>query len=62
MNFKIGFPGLLAIVFIVLQLCHVINWSWWWVLAPIWISGVIGIVVLLAIFAFALVVTWGKSK
>ncbi len=33
----IGFCGLLAIVFITLRLCKVITWSWWWVLAPIWI-------------------------
>ena len=34
----VGFAGLLTIVFIVLKLCHVINWSWVWVLSPIWIS------------------------
>ena len=34
----IGFVGLLQIVFIVLKLCKVIDWSWWWVLAPTWIS------------------------
>lgn len=34
----IGFTGLLTIVFIVLKLCHVINWSWIWVLCPIWIN------------------------
>lgn len=28
---------LLLIAFIVLKLCKVINWSWWWVLSPIWI-------------------------
>lgn len=32
----IGFSGLLAIVFITLKLVGVIAWSWWWVLAPIW--------------------------
>lgn len=32
----IGFFGLLAITFIVLKLLHYIDWSWWWVLAPIW--------------------------
>ena len=26
----INFAGLLAIVFIVLKLTKVINWSWWW--------------------------------
>ena len=32
----IGFCGLLTIVFIVLKLIGKIDWSWWWVLAPIW--------------------------
>lgn len=41
----IGFPGLLTIVFIVLKLTKVINWSWWWVLSPMWISLIIGVVV-----------------
>lgn len=34
----IGFWGLLTIVFITLKLLGYINWSWWWVLAPLWIS------------------------
>ena len=34
----IGFGSLLTLVFIVLKLCKVINWSWWWVLSPIWIG------------------------
>ena len=33
----IGFTGLLTIVFITLKLTHYINWSWWWVLSPLWI-------------------------
>ena len=37
----IGFTGALTIVFIVLKLCHVIEWSWLWVLSPIWISFII---------------------
>lgn len=39
----IDFTGLLTIVFIVLKLCHVIDWSWLWVLSPIWISFIISI-------------------
>lgn len=31
------FCDVLLIVFIVLKLCKVINWSWWWVLSPFWI-------------------------
>lgn len=34
----IGFCGLLTIAFIVLKLIGVINWSWFWVLSPLWIS------------------------
>lgn len=36
---SIGLSGLLAIVFIVLKLIGKIDWSWWWVLAPIWFPG-----------------------
>ena len=47
-----GFVGLLQIVFIVLKLCKVIDWSWWWVLAPTWISfGLVAIMVLIVIIA-----------
>ena len=34
----IGFTGLLTIVFVILKLLGKINWSWWWVLSPLWIS------------------------
>ena len=41
----VGVTGLLQVAFIVLKLCGVIKWSWWWVLSPSWIT--IGIVILL---------------
>ena len=37
----------LTIAFVVLKLCKVIDWSWWWVLAPTWIS--LGITLVLCI-------------
>ncbi len=43
----IGFAGVLTIVFIVLKLTHVINWSWLWVLSPLWISLAFAILVFL---------------
>ena len=50
----IGFTGLLTVVFITLKLCHVIDWSWWWVLAPIWISiSLVLIVLAIALAAYA---------
>jgi hypothetical protein len=33
----IGFTSLLLLTFIILKLCNVINWSWWWVISPAWI-------------------------
>ena len=41
----IGFFGLLTIVFIVLKLIGVIDWSWWWVTAPAWGSFALVLVV-----------------
>ena len=43
----IGFAGLLTILFIGLKLTNYIEWSWFWVLSPLWISVSI---VLLVIF------------
>lgn len=48
----VGFCGLLTVAFVVLKLCHVIEWSWWWVLSPLWISAVVAFI----IFVIALVV------
>ena len=56
----IGFAGLLTIVFITLKLCHVINWSWWWVLSPIWITACI-VVLILAIAALGYWLTRPKT-
>ena len=43
----IGFSGLLTIAFVVLKLCNVIQWSWVWVLSPLWISFSLAIFVLI---------------
>lgn len=40
----LGLCDVLAVVFIVLKLVGIINWSWWWVLSPIWISFIIVLV------------------
>ena len=46
---SIGFTGLLQIAFIVLKLCGVIKWSWFWVLSPTWI-GLIMIIAIILIY------------
>ena len=53
----IGFTGLLAIAFIVLKLTEVIDWSWWWVLSPLWIPLVLVICILLIMLPF---IVWGS--
>ena len=43
----LSFSGLLTVAFVVLKLCGIINWSWWWVLSPAWIS--VGITIIIGI-------------
>lgn len=38
---RMSFIKWLAIAFIVLRLCHVIEWSWAWVLSPIWVEFIL---------------------
>ncbi len=51
--------SLLLVAFVVLNLCGVLDWSWWWVLSPLWIPlgilililAVIGVMKLVAMIA-----------
>jgi uncharacterized protein (DUF983 family) len=43
----IGLGSVLFVVFLVLKLVGVIDWSWWWVTSPLWIP----LVLILGIFA-----------
>ncbi len=42
----IGFLGMLAILFIGLKLTNYVDWSWWWVLCPLWAIPAIGLAIL----------------
>jgi len=50
----IGFVGLITIVFIVLKLLDKIQWSWVWVLSPLWISASFGLFILAIFVIFAI--------
>lgn len=52
----IGFVGLLTICFIVLKLIGIINWSWAWVISPIWISAII--VTIIVVIMIIIDVKW----
>lgn len=60
-----GFFNLLFLVFLVLKLTKVIDWSWWWITAPLW--GPIGVCVVLIIIGAILIAladgyTHGKQR
>lgn len=52
----VGFFGLLGLAFIVLKLTGYIEWSWWWVTAPLWMPTAIALGVLACIALAALCV------
>ena len=52
-NTRIGFAGLLTILFIGLKLTGYISWSWLWVLCPLWI----GLALVLAVIVIVLILT-----
>lgn len=49
----LSFASVLGLIFIVLKLIGVINWSWWWVLSPFWI----GIAIFILVMIFAIIIT-----
>jgi len=53
-NTGMGFIGWLTLLFIGLKLTGNIAWSWWWVLAPVWlpIAALIAVMCVLAIAKF----------
>jgi len=58
LNIQMSHVGLLTIAFVVLKLCKVIDWSWWWVLSPLWIGIILAIVVC---FVLSLVVYYKQQ-
>lgn len=43
-SYSLIFAILLTVAFVVLKLCKVISWSWWWVFSLLWIDFAITIV------------------
>ena len=53
----IGLDVILFVVFLILKLTGHIDWSWWWVTAPLWIT----VAIVLGFMIFWLVIL-GLSK
>ena len=49
---RLSFPfvSLLTLVFVVFKLLGKIDWSWWWVFCPMWLSAAFLIVFLTIVF------------
>ena len=45
----IGLDTILFVVFLILKLTGYIDWSWWWVTAPLWIPVAIFLVVIVIV-------------
>lgn len=54
-KFNIGFSGFftnLFMIFLVLKLTNLINWSWLWVTAPLWIPlGIVAIIIIIVLIS-----------
>ena len=59
---KIEFLGLLTLVFIVLKLTHYIDWSWLWVLSPLWLGWLSLTAILFVLALIGIGKTTIKSK
>ena len=40
---------ILFLIFLVLKLTNYIDWSWWWVTSPLWISAIL-VILIVSIF------------
>lgn len=58
----IGLGSALLLTFIILKLVGVINWSWWWVLSPIWIPVVLLMAASILLFVVYRIVKYFRLK
>lgn len=54
----VSFAQLLTVLFVALKLTHVISWSWWWVLLPLW-GGLAFLAVIVALIVVGCVIGLG---
>ena len=58
----IGFGSALLLTFIILKLVGVIDWSWWWVLSPIWIPVALLLAVSILLFGVYGIIKYFRLK
>jgi len=58
----VSFTSLLLLLFIGLKLTNNIQWSWWWVFSPLWISILIVLFVLFIMLVTAFISDLNKNR
>lgn len=60
----LSFTTVLLIIFIVLKLVGSIAWSWWWVLAPLWVPVAFWLIIIFIglIIAAVKALKYGKTN
>ena len=53
-KFTISLPVFLTIIFVILQIAGVISWPWYFIIAPIWIS--LGIALIMVFIVLVIVI------
>lgn len=62
MTYRPTFPfaGILCMIFITLRLTNQIDWSWWWVLSPLWITLLVALALGAIVIIFQLLTEMRK--
>jgi hypothetical protein len=56
----IGVVGYFGVLFVALKLTGYIDWSWWWVLAPLWGGFAVALAIIAIIIVVAVIVELRK--
>ncbi len=48
----LGLGTILFLIFLILKLTNLINWSWWWVFAPFWMPFAIIFLLFILVFLY----------
>lgn len=59
---SVSYTGVLTLIFVVLKLCNVIDWSWWWVLCPIWISFALSLLFIIILGIISIFAIWMNTR
>lgn len=60
-SYSLILASLLTVAFVVLKLCKVISWSWWWVFSPLWIGFALSIVTVIVIAIILIILSKNKE-